>query len=99
MLLAPPLRPVRNRPLVESGRRRSGPNRSYRPPRQPHRNPLARVHPPVCVHPPACTDGRKLSGGLSILAPAVRFTDGGMRMQYMLLIYVDENAPTEAQRE
>src|SRR5579862_3662909 len=86
MLPAPPLRPTRSPPPVESAPRRSGPNRSDRL--------LQRLH----RHPRACPDGRKLSGGLSILAPAVRSNDGGLRVQYMLLIYLDENALSEAER-
>jgi hypothetical protein len=38
-------------------------------------------------------------GWVSIRAPAVRFTDGGSQMKYMLLVYLDEQAMSEAERE
>jgi len=37
--------------------------------------------------------------GLSILTFAVRLTDGGMEMKYMLLIYADEQAWSDAERQ
>jgi hypothetical protein len=36
---------------------------------------------------------------MSISAPAVRFRDEGKDMKYMLLIYLDEKAPSEGERE
>src|SRR5207253_1918759 len=58
-----------------------------KPSRQPHRRPRA------------CNDGRKLLGELSIRLPAIRRTSGGKRMQYMLLIYLEEQALSETERE
>jgi hypothetical protein len=49
--------------------------------------------------PAPYSDGKKLKGGLSIPAPANRFTDEEVRMQYMMLIYMDEQSLSDAQRE
>jgi hypothetical protein len=35
---------------------------------------------------------------MSIWGPRIRFTNGGWQMKYMLLIYLEENALTEAER-
>src|SRR5215470_236080 len=42
---------------------------------------------------------KKNSGGVSIHAFAVRLTDGARQMRYMLLIYLDEQSVSEAERE
>jgi hypothetical protein len=40
-----------------------------------------------------------LDGGLSIFRPAVRLIHGGYAMQYMLLIYLEEKALNDPERE
>src|ERR1700680_1216264 len=87
MLPAQTLRPLRSRPPDESGLRRFGPSRNDKAPLRPHR------------YPGACKDGKKLFRGLSIQGTPVRLTFGGTFMQYMLLIYLDEQALSEAERE
>src|SRR5262245_18170141 len=42
---------------------------------------------------------QKKIGEVSIQAFAVRLTDGGRQMRYMLLIYLDEQSVSEAQQE
>src|SRR5262249_25154980 len=42
---------------------------------------------------------KKISGEVSILTPAIRLTDGGEQMKYMLLIYLDEQSLGETERE
>jgi hypothetical protein len=42
---------------------------------------------------------KKIFGEVSIPAFAVRLTDGGRQMRYMLLIYLDEQSVSDAERE
>ena len=44
-------------------------------------------------------DCKYFSAGVSIWTPAVRLTVGGTQMKYMLLIYMDEQAMNDAERE
>src|SRR5882672_6146130 len=87
MLLAQTLPRVRSPRPTQSGRRRSGPSRSDKLLRRLRR------------HPTASLDCRFFSKGVSILPLASRSTDGGAEMKYMLLIYADEQAWTDAERQ
>src|SRR5688572_23385736 len=86
MLPVPSLRPDRSRRPCGSGWRRCGPSRSGKP------------LPPPRLHP-GPDPLQNIKPALSISAGAVRLTDGGTRMKYMLLIYLDEQKLGEAERQ
>src|SRR6266852_3792820 len=86
------LRPVASHPPRESGTQQSAPNLSDRVLREPGR------------HLSACNDDNLVEGkyffqGMSLRTPAVRRTVGRNFMRYMLLVYLDERALNETERE